>query len=453
MTFTWHGKQLWELSGPSKRDAEQLDRLRKKQIKDGTFVPGEKAKALNVTQFFEGWISRREKRSVKDEERWVRLHVLPRHWFSSLALAEVRPMHIHRLVKEIQGEKKLTDKSITNIVGVLSVMFKEARIEERVTENPVVLATKMLDRGVSEERETYSGAEIRVLTRHVEIAWPIRVLNALAFYTGMREGEVCGLRWHAVFTDSSPLWALDVRRQYGGKPLKTDRPRTVPVHPELAEILEHWGREGFELYTGRKPLPEDWVVPNVGKWAKVPHHTKSSYYKAFVKSCKAAGVRPRTLHSTRHTFTTLCRRGRADKDVLTKVTHNPKGTIIDRYTHYEFQPLCDAVLCLDLDAHPYVQPMPGNGGKSGAGPAWLGRRSVAELPPSPEASPGSIPGASTTIQHKTSGPRKSRQDWRQGSVASFDVKPSPEQTYDEEDFQGAYGEHTARSNAWKAGQS
>ena len=64
---------------------------------------------------------------------------------------------------------------------------------------------------------------------------------------------------------------------------------------------------------------------------------------------KAAGVPNLSLHSTRHTFTTLCRRGGANDAVLEKVTHNAKGSIVDRYTHWDWAPLCQAVLCLGVE--------------------------------------------------------------------------------------------------------
>lgn len=452
VTVHWHGKQLWEKSGSSKRQAAQLDRELKKAVADGSYQPRAGTKAATLWQWFESWLDTRTVRSVKDEERWIRLHVLPRHWLSKQPIDDIRPRHVDQLVRELKAERKLSDKSIGNVLGVLSVMFRAAHRAEIVSQNPVSLERKVLKRAPEQERETYTPAEVRVLTRHHEINWPIRVLNALCFLGGLREGEACGRRWRDLFEDSSPLWSLNVRDQYDGQPLKTERPRMVPVHPELAELLEAWGREGFELYTGQKPAPGDFIVPNLGKRARKGHHTRSSYYKAFVRSCALAGVRPRTLHATRHTFVTLCRRGGAPKDVLERVTHNARGDIVDRYTHYAWEPLCAAVLCLNLDAHQGPQLPPGSTGQNGTGPRWLGRRTVAELPPSAPSVPGSIPGASTTFQHKTSGPRKSRQGSRQGHPASFGVKPSPEQTYDEDDFRAALTSDAARAEAWKAGQ-
>ena len=37
------------------------------------------------------------------------------------------------------------------------------------------------------------------------------------------------------------------------------------------------------------------------------------------------------------------------KDVLQKVTHNAKGDILDNYTHFDWEPLCKAVSCLQID--------------------------------------------------------------------------------------------------------
>jgi hypothetical protein len=168
---------------------------------------------------------------------------------------------------------------------------------------------------------------------------------ALAFFTGMREGEVCGIRWRDWDPSSTPLGALTVQGQYDRQPLKTDRPRIVPVHPALAWMLERWRATGFELIHCRRPRPDDPIVPNRAGET----HSKSSAYKQWRRACEAVGVSNRSLHSTRHTFITTCRRGGARKDYLERVTHNAAGDIVDTYTRFEWDPLCEAVLCLTVD--------------------------------------------------------------------------------------------------------
>jgi hypothetical protein len=142
---------------------------------------------------------------------------------------------------------------------------------------------------------------------------------------------------------------LTVERQYEGRLLKTEhaegeQTRRVPVHPALEKLLTWWKVEGFELVFCKKPTPDDPIIPS----RDGTHHTKYTAYKAWRLACDKSGVPNRTLHSSRHTFITMCRRGGARKDVLEKVTHNAQGDVVDAYTHWDWTPLCEAVLCLQI---------------------------------------------------------------------------------------------------------
>jgi integrase len=417
----WNGKSQWELVGPSKREAEIRDRAMKKEIEAGTYIPKAGARATTFGAFADSWINARTNQSCADEERHVRLYLRTRPWLADRRLDEVKVPDRKRLIRELRaetktdGSRRLTDKTIGNAIGTFHLVFKAAIESELCVLQPFARQKGELDTSSDEEVEIYEPAEVRVLTRHHSIPWPIRTLNGLCSLAGLREGEAVGLRFGDLDTETQPLPSFIVRRQYEGRKLKTKRPRVVPVHPELWQLLKSWGEEGFELYTGRKPTQEDFIVPNCSSRAKQPHHTRSSYYKQFVKHAEAAGIRTRSLHATRHTFISLCRRGGARKDVLERVTHNAKGGIIDRYTHFDFEPLCEAVLCLRLDAHRSMQSGSGNAGNSGA---------TLELPAHPNSgesltihsgAQASIPGASTSLPAKNSREKKARQETRQES--------------------------------------
>lgn len=417
----WQGRQASERVGESRREAEIRDRAMKREIAEGTYQPPSTAKATTLGEYAEAWGSTRRNASAGDERRCLRLYLAPRRWLAGKRLDEVKPTDVDRWVSELKNEEKLdgsrrlSDKTIANAVGVLRQLYGQAIREDRCVRQPVTLAPGILKRRPASEPETYTAAEALVLTRHHAIPWPIRVLNALCLFSGLREGEACGRRWRDLDGAPSPLPALTVRDQYDGRPLKTERPRVVPVHPELGSVLTDWAREGFELFTGRKPEPDDFIVPHAGPRAlryQGPH-TRSSFYKAFVRSAGAAGIRARSLHATRHTFVSLCRRGGARPDVLERVTHNASGKIIDRYTHFDWAPLCEAVLCLRLDVHPNVHPPGGTAGEldGAAGPL------VRALPDGSALDGGtirgSIPGASTN-KHRKNGPKKTaRQAERQ----------------------------------------
>lgn len=175
-------------------------------------------------------------------------------------------------------------------------------------------------------------------------------------------------------SEAQPLGSMNVVSQYNDEPLKTDNARKVPVHPDLARRLESWWSEGFELTYCRKPTPEDFIVPNRHPRSKGSGaHTKSSAYKAMARACEAVGVRFEGCHLTRHTMISWARRGGARADVLERVTHNATGAIIDQYTHFDWEPLCQAVLCLDYSAKPTALP-----GAASAPPTLAPAAAVAE---------------------------------------------------------------------------
>jgi integrase len=413
-------KQQAEKVGTSKRDAEVRDRAMKKEIAAGTYVPPSGRARDTVGIFGPLWLDQRTNTYAATERQvWAR-YVTPRTWLMDLPLEDVEPVdHIDRLVAELRAERKddgsrrLTDKTIANLLGILSLMFDAAVRARKCLRNPVVLAPRTLKRSPQREKEIYQPGEVAVLVAHHRIPWPVRVLNAFCEFAGFRMGEACGRRIRDLDLGAPILPAITVRDQYNGLPLKTERPRIVPMHPLLREVLEAWLSEGFELYTGRKPTPDDFVVPAIGARAKQPCWTRSQYYKAFVETAKLAGVRPRSVHSTRHTFISLCRRGGARKDVLERITHNARGDMVDQYTHLDWEPLCEAVLCLRLDAHPGPQLPPGSGGNPGALPPAAGSTIAQESPVSASGEQSSIPRASTTKQHKNQGLGESRQETRQ----------------------------------------
>lgn len=167
---------------------------------------------------------------------------------------------------------------------------------------------------------------------------------ALALYTGMRCGEVCGRRFRDWDDASTPLGCLTIGTQYDDQPLKTDNPRKAPVHPELARILTEWRDTGFELTFLRKPRPDDFIVPN--RWHVLQNIQRSASYKAVAKDCELAGVPCRGQHATRHTFISALDRGGAPEKTGESITHNAAGTMFDQYTHREWDQLCKAMLCV-----------------------------------------------------------------------------------------------------------
>jgi integrase len=400
-SFAWRGRRIQELAGTDKRRAEQLERLRKAQVKAGTYRPETGTAAMTVAVYSEHWGEARRNRSASDDRQRLRDHVVPE--LGTVRLDALEPRHTKQLA-DMLVSKKLAAKTVWNVMGAYRTMLRDARLEGLIASDPYVLPRKYLPRVRATEPEAYRLEEVAAL-----LALPTRpdlaMLCALQLYGGLRQGEACGVRWGDV-REAAPLACLSLERAYDDEPLKTDQRRKVPIHPELARRLKEWRSVGFPLVMRREPREWDPIVPRRGG----KHHTKQSSYKALMRACEAAWIRFDGTHAARHTFITWARRCGARKEIIERVTHNARGDIVDQYTHWDWVPLCEAVGVLSYarDGHHALH-------RPGDTPEDSGPDGGADGPPEsngsarvPDSIPGSIPGASTDDPAKNKGPQKRR---------------------------------------------
>lgn len=388
ISVRFNGKTYFETVGTDKRTAERLDKQREREVAAGTYTPTREATgATTILDYAAEWFVTRGNRTKKDDAQRMRDHILPR--VGSTKLQDLSRADVKKLIASlIADDQTVSIKTAKNAFGVFRTMMQEAFDSELIHRDPcgrLPRGTWPSDAQAGEKgkqrREIYPREDAARLTTSSELSPGVLVLNNLFFYTAAREGEVCGLTWRQWTRDAQPLGALAIDWQYDRKPLKQDeQPRRVPVHPVLAGVLGWWWAEGFALTYGRAPTPGDFIVPRLapGRWNKVRTlgegsdcHTKSSCYKAFSRACEKLGIECRTLHSTRHTAITAARRGDATgrlKAPLERVTHNAKGEIIDCYTQWEWEPLCDAIAAISYaPAAPAAAPKPPAHGRSAGG--------------------------------------------------------------------------------------
>lgn len=419
VVVTWAGKDLWRRTGRNKAEALRKEALWKRQIAEGTFSPDDEVPAApRVREYMKPWLRRRANRTAEKDDSMMRLHVLP-YPIAEMHLAEVKPRHVRELVAELR-RKGLSDKSISNVLGTLRVMFGDAKRDEYTDTQPVDLPKRTLDRRRKKDPEIYQPAECRVLMTNQNIDARIRMLWTLLFCTGMREGEAVGRRW-GDFQMADDLHALHVRDQYDREPLKTDNARVVPVHPLLADAMVAW-RDVWPMLTGRQPRPDDFLVPGIAK----PMMTRSSAYKWLRASCEAIRVPWRSLHSTRHTFITLARRGGADKAALETITHNARGGIVDGYTRSDWGPLCDVVRAVSFDSDQALALPGGNSGENPfLGSGESGHMKAATLPNKVLIGAHSAGFDSPRLHPKTSDDPDTSQTRTQGvRVVASSMKPA-----------------------------
>ena len=351
-----------EHAGRTFEAAKRQLTTRKRQVREGT-LDLDRNVGPNVTlaSYVRRWEAQQavgKRRNVEREVRQLRLHAFP--MLGDRPVNRITPPDILRLCwscyepdeQRRRANGKLGEKSVHNLKGVLSSVFSLAVFEGVADRNPCAQIPRgKLPKIGKQKRPLYNREEARALMTDARIPSDRRMFHTLQGLTGLRVGEVAGLRWGDYDRRTTPLGALHVHCQYDGQPLKTasgadTKARMVPVHPELARLLSEWRSRGFAAVYGRLPTEEDFIIPDRRTMGA---RTPSQVTKAPDHDCAAVGIADKGTHGFRRYFITYARADGASPDVLERFTHNRRGEIIDVYTSFEWPTLCRAVSCLKVD--------------------------------------------------------------------------------------------------------
>lgn len=286
----------------------------------------------------------------------LKLHVLPA--LGAMRLGSVTPGDIRRVVTAMRV-KQLAPRTVLNTYGLVHRLFADAVAEELVLTTPATLHRRDLPKKADKDPRWRSGArytreEAQLLMTAPAVPADRRVVYALAFLTGMREGEIAALTWASLDETAEPLARLLVSHSYTRqngivKETKSGQPREVPVHPELLPVLREWRARGFASFFGREPRPDDLVVPNRAGGFR----TDLNYLEGLDLDLKALQLRHRDMHSMRRTFVSCGREDvRGSDAVLKTITHDQVGSVYDGYTIFTFTAKCEAVAQLKLSTRP-----------------------------------------------------------------------------------------------------
>jgi len=370
----------------SEKAAGQLESRRRREIADGSYSYEMGAGEHTAETWLNEWTENRNTRYKAGDKRRVELHFLPFRDFRTKSLSSFRSEDFRawaRHGRQLVEQKAMESKNFWTIYGVVHKMFEDAIVASRIQFNPCkVDVANDMPRKRSKRGRKYDETEVQELVWCEALPPDVRMLMCGLAFTGERVGEFCGHVWSDWDRDAVPMTALTLQFQYNREPLKTDtdqeRPRVIPVHPELGAALAWWQSEGWQAFFGRAPRPADPIFPN---FFKQGHHTKKSVYHrvfdAFQKASAEGLIRAtwKAHHALRHAFTTaLIGRG-ANPVWVERITHNASGKLaeptrrltVNHYTHTEWQPLCDAMAFVPWKRN--AAPAPGTGGAGGNGPS------------------------------------------------------------------------------------
>lgn len=334
------------------RVAAQMERDLRRQVARGTWKPAREraGELVTVDQFYARWIAGLEARGIRTVRSYryrYRDHVAPA--LGRMALADLRPRHVIAFVEGLKAKMRageMAPRTVHHVYDVVRSLCRDAVIQEVIAATPCVLPPRTLPEKRDKNPAWRAGAvftrdELEQLISDDRIPEDRRILYALALLGSMRKGEAIGRRWRDYDPDARPLGMLLIATQYENTPVKTERPREMPVHPVLAALLARWRLHGFPMRYGRAPRPEDFIAPH--RDGPTKHRDPDTTWQRLQDDLERLGLRRRRFHDGRRTFVSIARIDGARPDILRTCTHGHRGSVFDEYTTWTWEARCAEV--------------------------------------------------------------------------------------------------------------
>jgi len=329
---TWYlrysagGRDVREAVGPCKRDAERALAARRTQVFEGKFFDKMKRCEVTLSEFRPDYLAQARLRKRSWERDALALRNLCASDLGNLkldeiGLAEVRDYQDARISGRLKFGRLPTPRTINLEVKTLLRVLNVAVEAGALAENSLRGKLNKQVLPEAEGRVRYLTASEAGLLVHV-CAPHIRPVVELALLTGMRRGELTGLRWSEV----------DLRRgviHLPGARTKNGRSRDVPLNGEARRVLaerEQARPEGAERVFCR---PDGSPLGNLRK--------------AFEGACHRAGIKDFRFHDLRHSFcSALAQRG-VPLQTIAELAGHRTLVMAQRYAHLSPQVLQGAV--------------------------------------------------------------------------------------------------------------
>ncbi len=290
----------------------------------------------SVTDYLTDWLkivesSVRYATFIRYQE-YVRLHIIPK--IGRIRLAKLTPQQVQDMYAACLSAG-LSAQSVRHLHTVFHRALRQAIQLDLVARN--VTDRVEPPRAEKAEMQTYSAVQVRAFLDAAR-GDRLEALYVLAVTTGMRQGELLGLRWQDLDLERRVL-QVQVAMQRTKDGLQLAAPKTNAARRKLIlgkaavdALRQHRAKQNAErLQVGERWPDWDLVFANgVGKPITAGHLLRRSYEPLLLR----ANLPRLRFHCLRHTAgTLLAEKGVSIKVIQETLGHTRSAVTLDYYVH------------------------------------------------------------------------------------------------------------------------
>jgi integrase len=338
------GKRLiqYQTVHGSKKDAQAELAKRLTEFAEGRYVA---PTVETVASYAEHWLEHiapatRSPITVSRYRTLIVTHIIP--GLGDKALQSLDGVRIDKFYAGLRTNGRwygggLSSMTLHHLHSVLSQILESAVKARKLARSPIAdVQTKPKPK--TKQIEVLNEIELATLLDHLrDKGHPLYLPVLLASATGLRRGEVLGLRWQDIDFAKETLQVAQAVEKIGGKlhikaPKTARSRRTIKLPAALVPELTRHRKEQSELRLklGLGKNSADLVFTTPLGAMMNPNYLSES----FSFEVKAAGLKPVTFHGLRHTHIThLLKSGVPVHVVSARAGHSKPAVTLNTYSH------------------------------------------------------------------------------------------------------------------------
>ncbi|GAA0733758.1 tyrosine-type recombinase/integrase [Clostridium oceanicum] len=333
-------KKIERKGGNTKREAEKALRSAIKEFENCGSIIDESN--ISVSDYFDYWFDEYVMINCKYNTQENYKIIIDRHIKSSLGVYKLKSLTPAILQQFINKKYRngFAKTTLSNFYGVLSGALRMAVYPYKfIKENPMIYVTMPRYDNVKNDKDKLKVISLENFKKIIE-RFPegsnFYIPLQIAFSTGMRASEVCGLTWDCVDLKNNTIKVEKIivykkREWVFGTPKTQSSYRTILIGNTLTNILKRNKKHQYEnkLKYGTHYTNSNFVCT---KENGVPITTNSLKYLSRIVNYELQI--PFNFHSLRHTHATMLLESGANiKDIQHRLGHSKLATTMDTYSH------------------------------------------------------------------------------------------------------------------------